>query len=324
MNQSWLDQLTSKDLSSVTASSEQAHLPTDSVQFMARNDLAVVRFSGADVGVFLQSQTCNDHAGVTGKTAQLDGYCSPKGRLLALPMVAADANGEEFYWLLAKDLVETVVKRLTMIAQLPPADPDKPWIRAVKPADVTISVEDEWAVVGLGKHSDLVSPSLDLWFGKSDAEELSSGWSEGVCVIKARSAVGIARSLLFGPTEAVQTSLAACLDALPDNTNEPLWSTESSWVLGDIQAGVPSIVSSTQDAFVPQMVNLGQVDGLSFTKGCYPGQEIVARMQYLGKLKRAMVRFSSASTSVPQPGADVSTFTYQGATLCAQELPYSD
>jgi len=227
----------------------------------------------------------------------------------------------------------------------------------VKPADVTISVEDEWAVVGLGKHSDLVSPSLDLWFGKSDAEELSSGWSEGVCVIKARSAVGIARSLLFGPTEAVQTSLAACLDALPENTNEPLWSTESSWVLGDIQAGVPSIVSSTQDAFVPQMVNLGQVDGLSFTKGCYPGQEIVARMQYLGKLKRAMVRFSSASTSVPQPGdklsagddenagevvssvsvdggmeclavvktaADVSTFTYQGATLCAQELPYSD
>ena len=66
---------------------------------------------------------------------------------------------------------------------------------------------------------------------------------------------------------------------------------EAPWRLGDISAGLPRVVADTRDAFVPQMVNLQHVDALSFRKGCYPGQEIVARMQYLGKLKRHMRRF---------------------------------
>jgi len=80
--------------------------------------------------------------------------------------------------------------------------------------------------------------------------------------------------------------------------------TEADWQLGDIRAGLPSIVAATQDKFVPQMVNLQLIDGLSFTKGCYPGQEIVARMQYLGKLKRRMERAASAEAAV-EAGTEV-------------------
>ncbi len=66
----------------------------------------------------------------------------------------------------------------------------------------------------------------------------------------------------------------------------------AAWHLGEIAAGIPRIVAATQEAFVPQMVNyeIAAVGGVSFQKGCYPGQEIVARTQYLGKIKRRMYR----------------------------------
>jgi len=78
-----------------------------------------------------------------------------------------------------------------------------------------------------------------------------------------------------------------------------------AWQLLGIQAGIPMIYPRTSEAFVPQMVNLQLVDGVSFKKGCYPGQEIVARMQYLGKLKRRMYRVKIATDSAPQPGDDI-------------------
>ncbi len=77
-----------------------------------------------------------------------------------------------------------------------------------------------------------------------------------------------------------------------------------AWRLSEIHAGVPQITAPTQDQFVPQMVNFELLGGVNFKKGCYPGQEIVARSQYLGKLKR---RTTLASIELPlvQPGAEV-------------------
>jgi folate-binding protein YgfZ len=73
-----------------------------------------------------------------------------------------------------------------------------------------------------------------------------------------------------------------------------------SWL--DIQAGVPEVLPETVEAFVPQMVNLEALDGISYKKGCYPGQEVVARMHYLGKLKRRMYRAHASTETVPAPG----------------------
>ena len=84
----------------------------------------------------------------------------------------------------------------------------------------------------------------------------------------------------------------------------------SDWQLADIRAGIPTIVSATTGEFVPQMVNLDLLDGISFTKGCYTGQEIVARMKYLGRVKRRMLRFSAP---VGPPAAGAALYAERGA-----------
>ena len=80
---------------------------------------------------------------------------------------------------------------------------------------------------------------------------------------------------------------------------------EEDWRLQEIRAGRPLITAATQDRFLPQMVNLEQLDGVDFRKGCYPGQEIVARAQYLGQVKRRMVRLPLPEGKALQPGDEV-------------------
>ena len=77
------------------------------------------------------------------------------------------------------------------------------------------------------------------------------------------------------------------------------------WSLLDIRAGIPTVYAATTDAFVPQMANMQLIDGVSFTKGCYTGQEVVARMKYLGKLKRRMYLARVESATTPQPGDEL-------------------
>jgi hypothetical protein len=81
-------------------------------------------------------------------------------------------------------------------------------------------------------------------------------------------------------------------------------SSEDAWALEEIRAGRPLITAATQDMFVPQMVNLEKIGGVDFQKGCYPGQEIVARAQYRGEVKRRMVRLPAPAGSHLKPGEE--------------------
>jgi folate-binding protein YgfZ len=78
-----------------------------------------------------------------------------------------------------------------------------------------------------------------------------------------------------------------------------------AWPLLDILNGIPTVYARTSEHFVPQMANLQLIEALSFKKGCYPGQEVVARMQYLGKLKRRMYRFEFEAAAAPEPGTEI-------------------
>ena len=78
----------------------------------------------------------------------------------------------------------------------------------------------------------------------------------------------------------------------------------NNWLLADIRAGIPAIGTTTSGEFIPQMINLDLLNAISFSKGCYTGQEIIARTKYLGRIKRRMLRFSSASAP-PLPGTPV-------------------
>jgi len=80
---------------------------------------------------------------------------------------------------------------------------------------------------------------------------------------------------------------------------------EETWSLEEIRAGRPLITAATQDLFVPQMVNFEKLGGIDFQKGCYPGQEIVARAQYRGEVKRRMVRLPAPAGALPKPGEEL-------------------
>ncbi len=103
------------------------------------------------------------------------------------------------------------------------------------------------------------------------------------------------RAELWVPAEhadAVKGKLSAVL--APGDLNQ--------WLLGQIRAGIGQVMPATRELFIPQMLNLQAVGGVSFKKGCYTGQEIVARMQYLGKLKRRLYRLSLPAGELPEPG----------------------
>ena len=85
---------------------------------------------------------------------------------------------------------------------------------------------------------------------------------------------------------------------------------DSDWLLGQIRAGIGQVMGPTRELFIPQMINLQAVDGVSFKKGCYTGQEIVARMQYLGKLKRRQYRLALDQQAIPAPGAEIFSPTH--------------
>jgi hypothetical protein len=109
-----------------------------------------------------------------------------------------------------------------------------------------------------------------LW--DADFQQPDVAWKDGIATVR----VGERRYLQIGSTEQPNAS-------------------EEDWILGEIRAGRPFISSATQDKFVPQMVNLEKLGGVDFQKGCYPGQEIVARAQYRGQVKRRMVQMQGAA-----------------------------
>ena len=95
------------------------------------------------------------------------------------------------------------------------------------------------------------------------------------------------------------------LELVPkDEAAESAGADEAQWVLQEIRAGRPLIMAATQDQFVPQMVNLEQLGGVDFGKGCYPGQEIVARAQYRGQVKRRMVHAHAPAGVRVEPGQE--------------------
>ncbi len=342
MNQTWLDQLVAIGAKPENFVGNTVVSHPSVIQVTDRSETVVVRITGEDAQTFLQSQMCNDQNKVTAASGQLSGYCSPKGRLLALPTVVASENNNEFYWLLPEDVVETVVKRLKMF---------------VLRAQVSIEVAQDWVVMGIIAPSTKVPENTQNWLGSDNADAMASWTVNGHPAIKLHSGADQTRTTLFGPSDAVATSLQQLIDQLDASETLWQWASKEAWALSDVLAGVPSVVARNQDAFVPQMMNMEQVDGLSFKKGCYPGQEIVARMQYLGKLKRHMIRLSSPSTAAPFPGdtltagedtsagvvvtsvvtdqgmtclavvktsVDASDFVWDESPMTPEALPYSD
>jgi folate-binding protein YgfZ len=226
-------------------------------------DWGVIRAHGADAAAFLHSQLTQDIEGLGAEEARLAGYCSPKGRLLASFVVWRPAP-DEVLLACSADLLAATLKRLSMFV-----------LRAkckLSDASAELSL---YGVVG-----DALALPATAGAVQGDADRT---------LIRLPDVEGLARALLVQPAEA----------AVPDLPPIDL----ATWNWLEVRSGVARIVAPTVEQFVPQMVNLEVVGGVNFKKGCYPGQEIVARSQYRGTVKRRAMLFDSDAEL--QPGQEV-------------------
>jgi hypothetical protein len=223
------------------------------------SQLGVIAFRGEDTATFLQGQLTNDVRSLHADAAQWNGYCSPKGRLLGNFLMWRQS--EDYCLQLSGDILPAVQKRLSMFI-----------LRAkVQGRDAS---DERVRLVVAGKQA-LAAVSAAM--GAVPEAAMRSMTSDAGQVIR----VGDDKFVLsVAPERAAAVWQALCQSATP--VGAPVW----DWLR--LNAGIPMIVAATQEQFVPQMVNLEVIGGVSFQKGCYPGQEIVARSQYLGKLKRRM------------------------------------
>ncbi|MEN9759109.1 MAG: hypothetical protein RL676_258 [Pseudomonadota bacterium] len=220
--------------------------------------------SGPDTNTFLQGQLTNDVVGLKAGASQRTGYCTPKGRLLAT-MLQWRIDHETVGHVLPREIAASTVKRLRMYVLRAKAAFSAP--------------ESAFTAVGLwGDWTDAGMAGLGPDGPNGGVIALGQAW----LIAEAASPTLGSRAWLVGPPADVEQITATLSGAKPLH--------ESAWWYSEIENAKPWVWSATVEAFVPQMINFELVDGVSFTKGCYPGQEVVARSQYLGKLKRRMFR----------------------------------
>ncbi|WP_410499269.1 YgfZ/GcvT domain-containing protein [Chitinibacter sp. S2-10] len=221
----------------------------------------LIRFSGEESQPFLQGQLSSDIRALQPETAQYSSYSTPKGRIQASFLIVR--QGEDYLLQIDRAIQPAIQKRLSMFI-----------LRSKTKAS---DASNEW--VSLGVAGKTAKTIITQAFGTvpEAMQVISQGQTQLIGLSNERYQILTNHDL----APDLWQKLIAC-GAIP--AGEPLWR------LGEIQAGSPWITAATQDEFVPQMVNLDLIGGVSFTKGCYPGQEIVARTQYLGKLKRRMYR----------------------------------
>lgn len=225
--------------------------------------LGLIRVAGEDAGSFLHTQLTNAVDDLAAGTARLAGYCSPKGRLLASFLMWRDEEGIVLQ--LSADLQPAIQKRLSMFV-----------LRAkAKLSDLT-PARAVLGVAGANGAAALQAAGLP-----APAEPWASAAAASATVIRLPDGAGLPRWQVVLPAEQAD-EVQAALSAQLVPVDAVVW----DWL--EVQAGVPRIAAATQEQFVPQMINLELVGGVSFRKGCYPGQEIVARSQYRGTLKRRM------------------------------------
>jgi folate-binding protein YgfZ len=257
---------------------------------------ALLSVTGDDAAAFLHAQFTNDVQSLPVGAAQWNGWCSPKGRLLATFLLLRRAEG--FVLMLPAQIAPAFAKRLAMFVLR-----SKAKIEDASAQTVRLAFAGKTAGVLVARHFGF-TPDPMRSVEKEGATCIALDGERFVILVPAGNAPALWETL-------AESAAPAGPDA---------W----SWSL--IHAGIPVIVAATQEAFVPQMANFDLVGGVSFRKGCYPGQEIVARTQYRGILKRRMAIVHLAGDARPAPGDSVygAAFADQAAGSIVNAAPAPD
>ncbi len=268
----------------------------DSAVVCDAGPLAVLAVAGSDAANFLQGQLSNDVDALAPNACQHTSFNSPKGRMLANFVLWKEGDAD-FRALLPADVSESVRKRLSMY---------------VLRSKVTLAdVSAETQRLGIG--------------GPKAAAALRDAFGEVPATFAVARHGAIAILGLPGPRYIIVAP-----DAMTVATREALLrhataAPFSAWQWLTIRAGIPVVTSATQDAFVAQTANWDLLSGLNFQKGCYTGQEIIARMQYLGRQKERLYAFHAGTAEIA-PGARIygATFGDQPCGTVVNAAPAPD
>lgn len=288
--QSWLDYLQQQGALSIDpqtnaiggfSASEQ--LPPPLTDFVVPlTEFGLIAAAGDDAVMFLHNQLTNDVEHLNIGQVRLAGYCTPKGRMLASFIVWI--SDRSIYLQLPRELQAAIQKRLQMFIMRSKA--------------TLTDVSDQQIQLGLAGPA--ATALLPTWFPLLPAAPYTKVDSPAGALLRLADAPsgqgtadtpGVARYLWV-------TDSATAQAAWPQLRAQLRPAGAAVWRLGEVRAAVPMITLATQEKFVPQMINFEAVGGVDFQKGCYPGQEIVARSQYLGKLKRRMMPATVPATEV--------------------------
>ena len=236
--------------------------------------LSVISVNGDDSLKFLQGQLTNDISLVTSTQSVHAGFCNPKGRLLAFFHIIK--YHDSYLLFFPKSISENITKKLSMY---------------ILRSNVKLELDsDELMYFGLYTNSQ--DEQFDL-LSNLPKNEMESVNEESLTIIKLHSN-GL-RVIIVGDKK-------NCIDFIENNSNKLEKQNFNDWAAHNIKSGTPNIFYETQETFIPQSINLDIIDAINFKKGCYTGQEIVARTHYLGKPKRRMYKASFHSESQPLYG----------------------
>ncbi|HLU16025.1 MAG TPA: folate-binding protein [Burkholderiaceae bacterium] len=258
-------------------------MTTCAITMTALNDLAVITLTGSDATTFLQAQLTQDMAALGPDKAALAGYCTARGRLFASMVAVQQGDTDADGWLLITkaDAALAFGQRLRMFV-----------LRAK--VDIEIS---ETGVIGVrhcapvpdaagtthGTATDAHTPAITVAGAPVSADTLTvPDAAPAYSVVRQNGQIWISVPQRDNAPEQRWWVLNADTAITPDDAANQAWQAD------DIAAGLPWIQAATQEAFIPQTVNMDLIGGVSFTKGCYPGQEVVARSHYRGTIKRRM------------------------------------
>ena len=244
-------------------------------KFIHLNTHSTIKVEGDDRVQFLQGQLTQDINLITPDHALFSGFCNPKGRVLAFMLCYMDQASIHIQ--IDSSIEESFLKRLKMY---------------VLRSKVSMSLlGDQFTCIGFMGFKALLEQGI-----QPPKSYLDIVRSHDVMIM--RVGKDTERFQLMGEASKVKSFMQL---QLPEYTSMSI----ESWNNLNILDGVPDIYPTTQEAFIPQSLNMDLIDGVNFKKGCYTGQEIVARTHYLGKVKRRMYRGFIESQDVLTPGDQI-------------------
>ncbi len=239
-------------------------------------DYGVLSIEGSDANTFLQGQITNDINQIDLQMSQLAAVCTPKGRVIALGRLLRQETG--FWWLLPKSMVARLqdhLKRYLLRAKV-----------------VLTNKSDELMTLGVGGTEGIAL--VQQRFQCDLTAPLSTMQTEVGCVTR-----------MWGDYPRIE--ITGPIDKITALMEEFALSKAAIWQANEMIAGVPTIYPDTSEMFIPQSINLDLIQAVNFKKGCYTGQEIVARTQHLGRIKRRLYLGTVTSEEAPRIGDKLSS-----------------